>query len=271
MSQALREAYDGTPLSNERSDKQQSIRVEDPYALAVIGDITKWELSETILGVDFANGVANRFIWCVSRRTKTIPHAERTPDYSSLADRLKRVLPTQDLGQISFSEAGLAAWDAWVYSLPLEDSGKLGSACGRVRPNALRMAVLFAVLDEGRLEADVPPRIEARHVQAAATILDRHRATVAWFLSHSAPAMPEMPERVKQKAQRDNEKIWAALVNDEITDTQLHRLFSNHLTVEERAAKAKAAGLERREEEDAKGNTVVKWKLVRKTGSSAHA
>ncbi len=259
MSQALRETYDGKPVSNERADEQESIRVDDPYALSLLGDVTPWELQEVIEGVDFANGVANRFIWCSARRAKTLPHGGRPPDYTELAKRLNRMVIQGQLGEITYSETGQAAWDAWIETLPLEDSGKLGSACGRSRANALRLAVLFTVLDETR-DMTSSPRIETRHVHAATSIIDRHRETVAWFLGRPAGALPKaMGESDKSALWRKVEKLRGAVVNGKITDTEMHRLFSNNLTAAERKVIAEAAGLRADEEVDAKGNKIVVW------------
>jgi hypothetical protein len=261
MSQGLREAYDGGPLSNERSDTQKSIRVNDPYALAVLGDVTPWELSEVIAGVDFANGIANRFIWCVSHRTKTIPHPKPAPDYSELAKRLKRVIPTDPLPELSFSKPAEAAWETWVYTLPLEDAGRLGSACGRMRANGLRLAVLFAVLDESRWNSlDEQPTIEPRHVQAAAVIMDRHRATVQWFLDRPVTVPDGLPEVKKPKRWRQIEKTKDYVdKHGEITKFEHKRMFSN-LTAEQRQEIAQAAGLSYEEGRDEKGNKVGVWR-----------
>jgi hypothetical protein len=259
MSQALRETYDGRPVSNELGQKDKSTRVDNPYALALLGDVAPWELTEVIADVDFANGVANRFIWCVSHQTKTLPHATHTPDYHELAARLRQVIPDTPIGQVTYSEAGLEAWDKWAYTLPLDDEGKLGSACGRMRANGLRLAVLFAILDEQRLDQNGPVKIEVRHVQAAAAIMDRHRATVAWFLARPTAIPTNIPETVKDKLYRQIEKVRAAMVNGEITGNQLYKLFSNQ-PLAKRETIAQAAGLHATEETDPKGNKIKVWR-----------
>lgn len=255
LSQGLREAYDGGPLSNEVSKDEDCIRVNEPYALALSGDVVPWELSEVIESVDFANGLANRLVWCVAHQTKAIPRATHTPDYTELAARLRRVIPEAPIGEISYSEAGAAAWDTWFCSLP-RLTGKLASACARTRANALRLAVLFAVLDENRDTAAI--KIEARHVQAAAAILDRHRATVAWFLERPAALPANLPNPEKSKLWRQIEKVRAAQKNGRITGKKLYHLFSNE-TAAERTAIAEAAGLHAHEERDEKGNKIVVW------------
>jgi hypothetical protein len=258
MSQALRETYDGRPVSNELGQKDKSTKVDNPYALSLLGDVSPWELSEVISDVDFASGVANRFVWCVSHQTKTIPRAGPAPDYRELAERLRRVIPPEQIGEITYSKDGEAAWDAWVLSLPANDDGRLGSACGRMRANALRLAVLFAVLDERRLVLSEALCIKAEHVNAAAAILNRHRATVQWFLERPAAMPAGLPESKKDKLWRQIEKLRAALKNGRITNNELHTLFSNQ-TAQERKEIAKAASLNYTDEVDEKGNTVGVW------------
>jgi hypothetical protein len=258
MSQALRETYDGRPVSNELGQKDKSTKVDNPYALSLLGDVSPWELSEVISDVDFASGVANRFVWCVSHQTKTIPRAGPAPDYRALAERLRRVIPAEQIGEITYSKDGEAAWDAWVLSLPANDDGRLGSACGRMRANALRLAVLFAVLDERRLVFPEALCIRAEHVNAAAAILNRHRATVQWFLERPAAMPAGLPEPKKDKLWQQIEKLRAALKNGRITNNELHTLFSNQ-TAQERKEIAKAASLNYTDEVDEKGNSVGVW------------
>lgn len=260
MSQALREVYDGTPLSNElaKEGDSEQFQVNEPYTIGLLGDITPWELTETIQNVDFSNGVANRFVWCHARKTKTLAHPPLLPDYTDIAERLKAVMPTRR-HQLAFSEGGSAAWEAWVLSLPLEESGRLGSACGRMRPNALRIAILFAVLDEARMV--LPGQsilIEATHVRGAAIIMDRHKATVAWFLDRPAKIPPTLPDATKTKMWHQTTKVRAALKNGRITGNELYILLK-HMSATERKEVALATGLKEHQEIDLKGNKFTVW------------
>lgn len=255
MSHKLRDVYDGGPVANEVADASKSYSVTKPYAVSIAGDVTPWELSTVINDVDFANGVANRFVWCVSHQARKLPRPPRMPDLSDIARRLRTVLPTEPLEEFSYSEEGGAVWDAWVATIPDDDS-KLGSACGRMRANALRLAVLFAVLDEQRLSSAAPPQIKASHVRAAAAIMDRHRATVGWFLANPTSIPKNLPEKKVDTLWSKVEKLKSNLVDGQITAESLRALFS-HETVEERRAIAEAAGLkERTEKTSGRGRTV---------------
>lgn len=246
MSQSLREVFDGTPVANEVGDASKSYSVSKPYAVSIAGDVTPWELSTVINDVDFANGIANRFVWCVSHQARKLPRSPKMPDFSDIAQRLRTVLPSEPLEEFTYSEEGGAVWDAWVATIPDDDS-KLGSACGRMRANALRLAVLFAVLDEQRLSSAEPTQIKASHVRAAAAIMDRHRATVAWFLSNPTAIPKNLPEKKVDTLWSKVEKLKANLVDGNITAEALRTLFSNE-TLDARRAIAEAAGLKEQTE-----------------------
>ena len=254
LSQYLRDAYDCRPLANEKGDGNASSAVNAPYTLTVLGSITPWELARILADVDFANGLANRFVWWASQSSKVLPRAERAPDYTELARRIARLIPTAPVGQIRYSKDGAEEWDAWVSGLPRGDS-KLDSACARMRPNALRLAVLFAVLDESRLTLEgTPLEIHAHHVRAAAAIMERHRASVDWYLSRKMLVLPSPGNGSKESRVRD----LAAANGGRFTGAQLARLFSNQKP-DERESIAVAAGFKKHDERDARGNKIAVW------------
>jgi len=258
MAGALREVYDRQHLSNNVGSAKDSIVVDEPYAIAMHGDVAPWELSEVIKGVDFANGVANRFVWCRSYKTKSLPRA-KSNELQPLADRLRKLITESNLGELDFSKEGEAAWTAWVYTLP-NDEGKLGASCARMRANALRLSVLFTVLDERRLEQDAPElKIEARHVYAATEIMNRHRETVKRFLEQPTSISKSLPDTKKDVLWQKVEKLKGNLVNGEITANALHDLFP-HETAEKRRIIAASAELHSEKETFPNGHTVEIWR-----------
>jgi hypothetical protein len=118
--------------------------------------------------------------------------------------------------------------------------GKLEAACERSKPNALRLALIYAALDERRLTSEYKPEIQVEHVKAAIEIVSRSRESVAWFLSRSVGTGPKTSYEDIQKVK--------TLVNSEggkITATQLADLFC-HKTSEQRNEIASSAGLKHR-------------------------
>jgi len=230
----LRDAYDGSQLENNRA---RSAVIASDYLMSAIGHSTPMELIGLIDPVHWHDGVVNRFIFAVVARSKTLTRMTKMPDYQPLAEKLRMLLSLPYRGEVDFTPDGGKLWDDWVMGLPDHD-GILGAAMQRVRPNALRVALILAFLDESRLVfTDQPIRIEARHVQAASEIVERGIASVQWFLNRPA----------KIGSQQDSEKIRrvreAANKNGgQLSGRDLAALLS-HDTEEARKRIATEAGL----------------------------
>lgn len=250
LSGYLRLGYDRSPLENQKS--KGGIVARD-YLLSVVGHVTPAELTETLGNVDFYNGAVNRFLWAVVRKSKTLPRMSSAPDFTLLADKLRRLLALPDPGAVDFDASAGQVWDAWVCGLP-ELDGKLAAACERAKPNALRTALVYAALDEARLTGE-QMWIRERHVKAAIEIVTRSRESVRWFLSRPAEG----------KASRNSEEIARIKIavnqgGGMITASQLTQLFS-HKTAEQRIEIASRAGLKLRRGErgDKSGRPVDRW------------
>jgi hypothetical protein len=233
----LRQGYDRAPLENNKSKKKLIAR---NYLLSVVGHITPDELQEIMSTVDWYNGISNRFLWAATRKSKTLPRMGKAPNFAKLVIKLNKLLELPAAGAIDFSEAGGKRWDEWVHSLP-EMDGKLGASQERIKPNALRVALLYAALDERRLTSSQKKFfIEPEHVEAAIEIVTRSRETVEWFLAG--------PTQANQKTNHDDlDKVRLAVNKNggKLTGDDLYRLFSNKST-SERIAIATAAGLKAR-------------------------
>jgi hypothetical protein len=252
LSGYLRLAYDRAPLENQKS--KGGIVARD-YLLSAVGHITPAELTETLGGVDFYNGAVNRFLWAVVNKSKTLPRMGKTPDFGPLAEKMRSLLALPEAGCVGFSSRAATEWDSWVYSLP-ELDGKLEAACERSKPNALRLALIYAALDEDRLTNPArPTEIREAHVRAAIELVTRSRESVAWFLSQ--------PIQIDAKGSYEDVVRVRSLANKEggrITATQLTKLFS-HKTAEQRLEIASRAGLKLRKDDrsEKSGRPVDVW------------
>jgi hypothetical protein len=172
----LRLGYDGLPLENNRA---RASEVAQDYLMSVIGHITPAELREIISQVDWFNGVSNRFVWAAVRKSKTLSRMNRTPNFGPLTQKLKRLLELPPVGAVQFTEEAGALWDSWVHSLPAdeEENATLAASQQRIRPNALRIALIYACLDEQRLVFPKAPfQIKPDHVVRAVQTQDGGRA-----------------------------------------------------------------------------------------------
>ena len=177
----LRLGYDGLPLENNRA---RASEVAQDYLMSVIGHITPAELSEIISQVDWFNGVSNRFTWAAVRKSKTLPRMNRLPNFTSLTNKLKTLLELPSVGAIQFTDEAGELWDSWVHSLPFdeEEDATLAPPQQRIRPNALRNALIYASLDERRL---VFPKaafqIQPEHVRAAIEVVSHSEPLSSGF------------------------------------------------------------------------------------------
>jgi hypothetical protein len=251
LSGYLRIAYDGAPLEHNKA--QKSYRATD-YVLSTIGHITPQELSETMTNVDFYNGSTNRFLFAAVKRSKVVPRMSSAPDFRSLAERIENLLALPGEGKVGFSAEGGRTWDAWVYSLTEPSDGKLAAAVERSKPNALRVALIYALLDETRLNTKAKCEIDTHHVRAAIEIVNRSRQSVKWFLDSSST-------KTGNTTLEDILKVKTATnaSGGILTGTQLAKLFSRK-TLDERNELATRAGLKMRKiAADKTGPATSQW------------
>jgi len=131
--------------------------------VSVIGHITKEELLRHLNETEQANGFANRFLWVLVKRSKELPFGGqwREVDKASLAERLCSALKFgKDAGEIAWGESAEGVWRE-VYGLLSEGRpGLFGAVVGRAEAQVVRLAALYAVMDESSL-------IEYEHLLAA--------------------------------------------------------------------------------------------------------
>jgi hypothetical protein len=112
-----------------------------------------------------ANGFANRFLFARARRSKFLPHGGHL-DFDvlqGLGERIgARLKEAQMLGYLTMTDAAAEAWEHPVLSG--ERPGLLGAILGRAEAQALRLALIYALLDN-------KPQIDLPHLGAALAII----------------------------------------------------------------------------------------------------
>ncbi len=245
LSGFLRGAYDGDRLENFRSDKRNSTAAED-YLLGFCGTITPQELRDVMPAIDWKNGSANRFLWCVGYSDKKLGRSSIRPNFTEWAKRVQKLM-TLNLNTeptaINYSASGMVVWDTWEGSLPGPGDDLLSESQARIKANCARIAVLYAVLDERRLTG-WKPQIEDVHVEAAIEIVTRSRQSVEWYLGQATDV-----QRADSTATQDDliklKKAVAAAGREgvpELTKTDVAELF-RHKTADEREELCVLAGL----------------------------
>lgn len=166
LSPTLRNVWDGGDVGT--LTKGSPTRTTGAH-VSIIGHITAAELRRELTTTDAGNGFANRFLYVCARRSQSLPFGGDLAD-----DDLERLglLTADALGHarerrgLDMSTAARRTWsEAYSGQLAVSHTGLLGSVTSRSEAQALRLAVVFALLDNAKT-------IEAEHIAAALAVWD---------------------------------------------------------------------------------------------------
>jgi len=170
LSPVIRDAWDRGDLNS--MVKNSPAKATGAH-VSIIGNITKEELLRGMLRDDADNGFANRFLWCCSVRSKSLPEGGKLyeVDFSRLHKRFAQAWhKRQRFGQL---ERDAEAADLWgrddkpgigLYSeLTKERHGLLGAVTARAAAQVLRMSLVYALLDGAQ-------QIRQEHLLAASEV-----------------------------------------------------------------------------------------------------
>lgn len=144
----LREAWDSGSLSTLTKNEPQKATGAH---LSVIGHVTHEDLRQHLSATDAANGFGNRILWICSERSKFLPEGSSlAPDL--LADfgaRLEKAVEfAMSVGEVKRDAAATQLWAQMYRELGAERSGLYGAVTSRAEPQVMRLACIYALLDE---------------------------------------------------------------------------------------------------------------------------
>jgi hypothetical protein len=275
LSDMIRNGWDGLKLQNPRSDVRQST-VAVNYTLGISGFITPDLLREVLPSIDWKNGSVNRFLWNVLSETKKIGRSPGVPDFRDWFTRVNKLYSLnrnpmacgEGLGNsqvVEYSKDGEKVWDAWVDTLPeYDDADSMLDGMARAKPHALRLANLYAQLDERRLDG-WPMYLEPVHINAAIEHVEHSRASMQWYLDENKALGTNQKgydgqdtRRLRQLVLRAIEETGAAVLKA----TEIYKAFSN-MTVEQRTEMCLDAGMVPSKSDSGKrGNKATVWTMV---------
>ena len=134
--------------------------------ISIIGHITQDELLRGLNSTEAANGFANRFLWVCTRHSKELPFGGNLhdADFDRLIAALRPVLAKgADSQELDFNPAASGAWIKAYSALSAGRPGLLGAVLGRSEAQVLRLACLYAALDDSAL-------VEMPHLGAALAV-----------------------------------------------------------------------------------------------------
>ena len=154
LSVVLRDAWDRDFLAS--MTKNSPGRCTNPH-ISIIGNITKEELLRGMLSNEADNGLANRFLWACSRRSKCLPEGGRmwTVDFADLQRAFQRVCyNANNLEAVSRDGNAADLWghnimpDVGAYrELTKDQFGLYGAVVARGAAQVLRLSLIYALLD----------------------------------------------------------------------------------------------------------------------------
>jgi hypothetical protein len=246
LSADLRQAWDG--------DRLQTLTKNSPLKstgahVAVIGHITKAELLRHLTETEAANGFANRFIWLMVRRSKQLPHGGEWHKVDA-APLIRRLSSALEFGkrpmEIGWTDGASQAW-CEVYG-PLSEGkpGLFGAVVGRSEAQALRLAALYAAINESR-------RIELDHLEAALAVWDYAEESARYTFGDATgdPVADQILEALR------------AAGKNGMSRTDISHLFKRHRSAE-RIGQAltlllKTGRAQRRLDKDTGGRPSERW------------
>ena len=159
LSPLLRSAWDGKTLEVLTRGKSK-LRASNAY-VSVVAHITADELRKLLTqSVETTNGFANRFLWALVRSTKDLPNGGGISVLDRFVDRLRATLErAKAIGTMTRSPDAERLWSD-VYASLKHASVR---ATERGRPQVLRLAMLYALLDSS-------PTIDTQHLRAALAV-----------------------------------------------------------------------------------------------------
>jgi uncharacterized protein DUF3987 len=162
LSPVIRQAWDGTPL--QIMTRLSPMKATNPH-VSLIAHVTRAELRRELTRTDAGSGFGNRFLWACVCRSKTLPDGGCLPveQFEKLVARVKRTLETAtSLGNHELRRDAEAStlWHSIYAELSEGKLGLLGAVTSRAEAQVMRLACLYAVLDEAK-------EVRAEHLKAA--------------------------------------------------------------------------------------------------------
>lgn len=222
LSGTARELWD-CPQRIRTLTKHSPIKVTGAH-VSLVGHVTKPELLRLLDEVDAMNGLGNRFLWIMVRRSKLLPDGGSlsSEDRQPLADELAAALQRARAVRGMTRNADAAKLWAAVYGdLTSDRQGLLGAVTRRAEAHVLRLSMLYALLDGVAV-------IGREHLAAALAVWDYAEASARCIFGSSLGdpeadeilrALTAAPDGLTRSGLRDlfNRNISAARITRALT------------------------------------------------------
>jgi hypothetical protein len=246
LSVLIRQAWDGVKLAS--LTKNSPLKATDAH-ISIIGHITRTELLRLLSETDAHNGFANRFLWLLVRRSKALPFGGNwdTDEAALLVQRIKDAVEFgREYREISWGQSALEPWMEVYEKLSEGKPGLFGAATSRAEAQVVRLAALYAVMDQ-------QPAIQCAHVEAALALWRYAEASALYIFGDAT-------------GDRVADRITVALEvePDGLTRTDLINLFHRNVSrdrIDQALAMLERLGRVRQEAVETGGRPAEKWLL----------
>jgi hypothetical protein len=168
LSALIRSAWDGHRLENRT--KRRTLLATNAH-VSLLAGITPTELLAKSTELDAANGLLNRFLLVASRRLGPLPDPPPIPlefdgEWAQTFGAAVRFVRQQAalLPTLVRDSAAQELWErAYTSELSVERFGLAGAVCARAEAHALRLSMLYALLDHSTV-------IHREHLEAALSL-----------------------------------------------------------------------------------------------------
>lgn len=159
LSAIIRELWDsGSPRTLTKSP----VKATEAH-ISILGQITQEELKKEISDVDLVNGLANRFLWFMVERSKLLPSGGyfHKVDIAPLMKKISAAVKFASIaGEMTRDKEAELLWEKVYEPLSTGASGLVGAVTSRAEPQTMRLACMYALLDQS-------PNIKVIHLRAA--------------------------------------------------------------------------------------------------------
>lgn len=187
LSAILRDAWDGKTLSVMT---RNPITATDAH-ISIVSHVTMQELAATMTDSDIYNGFANRFLWGIVSRARSLPLGSDVVNVDDLKQRLADAIDkAKTIGRMAWSPECRELWSSVYDTLSGErevapNEIVYDAVTSRAEAQVLRLSMIYALLD-GSHTIDVPHLKAALAVwdycdESAKTIFVNEQATTSTF------------------------------------------------------------------------------------------
>ncbi len=215
LSPVLRNAWDGKTLKT--MVKHSPLRATSPH-VCILGHITTGELVKHLTETEMANGLANRFVWMLVKRSKRLPFGGEwhTVNLQPISRELVGALEfAGGEYRMDWADDARPLWVEAYDALTEDRPGMFGAVTARAEAQTLRIAMLYAL-------ADCSFEIRRTHVESALAVWEYAEESARYIFGDAI-------------GDADADKVLEELkgCEDGMTRTEVRDLFGRNRSGEE--------------------------------------